>query len=139
MDRMLALYADHQTAEQVRTHLFADGFPTDRVEVTSLRDLGQAGAFPHRDAREALEKYFTVLFDEASDRELAGRVTSSVEEGKASVTVHPRGEVEIERAREILRGHGALDLVERVAPVNKNQPLGEYAAGFNGKRNAASV
>lgn len=139
MDRMLALYEDHRTAVQVRTHLFADGFPADRVEVTATADLGRAGLIPHGNTAEALRKYFTVLFDDDTDGELIDRLSRAVLDGNAAITIHPRGSVEIDRARQILRGHGCRELIERLTPENKNQPLGEYAAGFGRSRSSKHI
>ena len=39
---IVALFDDYGIADRVRTELVADGFPTDRVELTSLMEPGQA-------------------------------------------------------------------------------------------------
>ena len=40
---MVAVFRTHQAADAVRVALFQDGFPTDRLAVTSILDEGPAG------------------------------------------------------------------------------------------------
>ena len=43
---LLAVFKNHASAERVRSGLIRDGFPTDRVELTSQAEPGQAGIEP---------------------------------------------------------------------------------------------
>ena len=45
---LVAIFNDHAAAEGVRTRLVKDGLPTDRVELTSCQELGQAKLVPRR-------------------------------------------------------------------------------------------
>jgi hypothetical protein len=111
---MIAVFEDHPAAERARTELVSRGFPTDRVELTSTHEPGQAAALPANTLTGKLEAYFDKLFenDEGGHppvRQLVDRVRA----GGGTITVHPRGEVEIEQAREILQGCSAVALIER--------------------------
>ena len=62
---VVALYDNHAAAERVRTRLVQEGFPTDRVELTSS---GQASVLGHSGDLEAqLEEYFSGLFDRVDE------------------------------------------------------------------------
>jgi len=101
---VVALYDSHAAAEQVRTQLVSEGFPTDRVELTSQREPGQAAvASPSDDLSQALEDYFTRLFDREEESEHVRTFVDGVQEGRAALTVHPRGDVETDRALQIIR------------------------------------
>ena len=43
---LLAVFNDYETADRVRLELFRDGFPTDRVDLTAVCDLGRAACQP---------------------------------------------------------------------------------------------
>ena len=110
---LAAVFTDHATAEAVRTRLVSDGFPTDRVELTSKTEPGQAGTAPGDDFDEQLANYFQTLFDRAEDRRYANSLTDSVLHGHAAVIVHPRGDVETTRAMEILEAASPIELHDK--------------------------
>ena len=109
---IVALYDDYGIAERVRTELVADGFPTDRVEVTSRLETGQADAEPGGTFVERVANYFHTLFDQTTHEELADEFARRVRAGSSAVTVHPRAEYEIDSARRILRQNGPVELQE---------------------------
>jgi len=109
---LLGVYADHETAERVRTDLVMDGFPTDRVELTDCIELGRAGLEPALSLHEKFVQYFRTLFCFEQDRHYADLLAERVESGAATITVHPRGAVETLRATEILRSDGLRELAE---------------------------
>lgn len=100
---MLALFPDHEAAEAVRVALFRDGFPTDRLNVTSRIDEGSARVGPDVTQHHRLLTYFQSLFSLPGEQELAEHLTAQVEEGAAALTIHPRGDIEIVRATELVR------------------------------------
>jgi hypothetical protein len=109
---LVALYENYATADRVRTELVSDGFPTDRVELTSGREPGQAGNIPAASPQERLRKYFDTLFDPDGEG-IAGYgdfFADRVANGASAVTVHPRGDVEIDRATQILERHGPIEM-----------------------------
>ena len=65
---LVALYEDYDTAGRVRTQLVSDGFPTDRVELTSSREPGQAGSMPGDSRGDQFQKYFDTLFEDDNGR-----------------------------------------------------------------------
>ena len=99
---LAAVFSDHERAEHVRTRLVMDGFPTDRVELTSRRELGQARVEPAHQTDEKLRQYFTQLFQGADEARVAEHLQRAVVSGHAVVAVHPRGDIETRRAEEIL-------------------------------------
>jgi hypothetical protein len=108
-----AVFKDHTSAEQVRTHLVKDGFPTDRVELTSCRELGQAKVVPTPDIADKLARYFEQLFPAPAGRPSVRRLQGAVLSGEAVIAVHPRGEIEIKRAVEILTEGDPADIRAR--------------------------
>jgi hypothetical protein len=110
---LAAVFPDHATAEAVRTKLVSDGFPTDRVELTSRREPGQAGTGPAGNLPDKLEDYFRQLFDRDEDRRFAASLAANVREGRAAIVVHPRGDIETNRAVEILEDAAPLELHDR--------------------------
>ena len=109
---LAALFSDHETAERVRTRLVSDGFPTDRVELTSCRELGQAGLSPAAPVSEKLLQYFREIFQDETARRSARLLARGVLEGHAAITVQPRGQVETKRAFDLLTEGGPLELRE---------------------------
>ena len=107
---LVALYDGHRTAERVRTQLVEDGFPTDRVHLTSSREPGTAGVIVADSASERFREYFASLFDREEQRRHASWLAARVRDGAAAVTVHPRGEREIARATEILARNVPLEI-----------------------------
>ncbi len=107
---LVALYDGHPAAERVRTELVMDGFPTDRVSLTSCREPGTAGVIPAESSAERFREYFESLFDSDAQRCHADQLADRVRSGAAAVTVHPRGEREIARATEILERNAPLEI-----------------------------
>lgn len=100
---IVALFDDYAIAECVRTELVADGIPTDRVELTSLRESGQADSEPGDAFVARVANYFHTLLDQDGRHngeadELAHRVCA----GHSAITVHPRLDFEFDSARRIL-------------------------------------
>jgi hypothetical protein len=110
---LVAVFSDHATAEGVRTRLVNDGFPTDRVELTSSQELGQAKLVPRQSVGEKLAEYFGKLFqtgNDSSDEHSVRLLARAVLDGKAALAVHPRGDVETQRALELLNEGGPVEL-----------------------------
>jgi hypothetical protein len=135
---LIALYDDHATAERVRTELVSDGFPTDRVELTSLREPGAAGALPGDSLPQKLVQYFQTLFEEAEQPSRGPQFFAErVRHGGSTITVHPRGEVETSRACEILKrsspaelvAHGMEDQTFERAAADRNSTVVERILG----------
>ncbi len=102
---LVVVFNDHATAEGIRTRLVKDGFATDRVELTSLQELGQVKLVPRESLGEKLTEYFRKLFqsDGNGERERPVQLFQrAVLEGKAAVAVQPRGEIETRRALQLL-------------------------------------
>jgi hypothetical protein len=121
------VFNDHATAEGIRTRLVKDGFPTDRVELTSSKELGQAKLVPRQTVSEKLTEYFRKLLQSDNDGKGERWVQlfqRAVLDGKAAVAVHPRGDVETQRAVQLLN---AADPVELCGADLENQTL-EHAA-----------
>jgi hypothetical protein len=110
---LVAMFDSHATAVGVRTRLVNDGFPTDRVELTSSQELGQVKLVPRDGVGEKLTEYFRKLFQNGSagSNERAVRLfQQAVLDGKAAVAVHPRGDVETRRALELLNEGAPVEL-----------------------------
>jgi len=107
---LVALYEAHTDAEQVRNRLVHEGFPTDRVKLTSRQEPGQAAAVPADSGSEQFHRYFRSLFDDAQLVRRADSLAERVAQGAAAVTVHPRGDEEIAQARQILESGSPLEL-----------------------------
>jgi hypothetical protein len=124
---LVAVFNDHATAEDVRTALVKDGFPTDRVELTSSEELGQVNLVPREGAGEKLTEYFRQLFQggtPGSGERWVALFQRAVLDGKATVAVQPRGDLETQRSLQLLNQGGPVEL--RGVDL-KNQPL-EHAA-----------
>ncbi len=110
---VVALYDNHAAAERVRTRLVQEGFPTDRVELTSSADPGQAAVVGDGAGLEAqLEEYFSGLFDRLEELPNVHFFVDGVTQGHAALTVHPRGEMETSRALEILEEAQPLEICD---------------------------
>ena len=109
---LVAIYQDFSTAERVRTELVGDGFPTDRVELTSKQEPGQAGNMPGDSPIDRFRKYFDTLFDQDGEGVVSfgDSFARHIADGATAITVHPRGEVEIDRATHILERHRPMEL-----------------------------
>ncbi len=116
---MVALFDDFGTAQRARTELVGDGFPTDRVELTSRLETGQADAQPGPTYRNRIDQYFHVLFDQTGDQAVASAFAARVDAGNSAITVHPRTDYEIASARLILRRNLPTRFEERLdGPVS---------------------
>ena len=109
---IVALYDDPVIAERVRTQLMADGFSTDRVEVTSRVETAQADPEPGKYFADRVATYFHTLFDELDEQEQAEDFASRVVGGSAAVTVHPQADHEMSSARRVLHQHCPVKLEE---------------------------
>lgn len=110
---LVAVFNDHATAEGVRTRLVTDGFPTDRVELTSKQELGQVKLVPREGVGAKLTEYFRKLFQSSGNGSAERWVPlfqSAVLDGKAAVAVQPRGDVETQRALQLLNQAGPVEL-----------------------------
>jgi hypothetical protein len=110
---LAALFPDHPTAERVRVRLIQNGFPTDRVELTSRQDLGPAKLVPTDQTSEKLACHFLQLFPRWEDARAVGFLSSAVMRGRAVIAVHPRGDVETRLATRILEQADPMELRER--------------------------
>jgi len=137
---LVAIYEDFSNAEGVRTELVGDGFPTDRVELTSKQEPGQAGNMPGNSPIEKFRQYFDTLFDQDGDGigNFGDSFARHIAEGATAITVHPRGELEIDRASQILERHNPIELerqgmdettYERAAVPDKGTVVGRVLRG----------
>ena len=124
-----ALYKDHATANQVRTALVSEGFATDRVQLTSPREPGPAGLTPADDTTAQLRSYFEQVFPDPAEANEVSTFVEGVSHGNAAVVVHPRGDVEVERAMSILSASQPLEVREHDLA---NQTM-ERAASHDGE------
>jgi hypothetical protein len=108
---LLAVFREYEQAERVRTALVKDGFPTDRVELTANREPGQAALVPEGSRREKFAEYFRTLLSDADEQPRVAALTERVVRGAVTVTVHPRGSVETERATAMLDRAGADEVI----------------------------
>ena len=104
---IVALFDDYGIADRVRTELVAGGFPTDRVQLTSLMETGQADAQPGDAFVARVANYFHTLLDQGEESHgNADAIARRVRRGDSAIAVHPRFDYEIESARQILhRNH----------------------------------
>ena len=126
---MTAMFYDCGAAERVLLELVRDGFPTDRVDLTSDGEPGRAGLAPAHSAHERFVSHFRAIFSAQSEQPLAERFAERIEHGGAAVTVHPRGAFETLRAQAILARAHPLELAEHDLA---NQAL-EHAASLHKK------
>jgi len=109
---MTAIFDDCGAAEQVLVELFRDGFPTDRVDLTSDGEPGRARLAPATCAHDRFVRHFRAIFASEGEQPLAERFAEQIEHGGAAVTVHPRGALETMRAHVILVRAHPLELFE---------------------------
>ncbi|HEY4212661.1 MAG TPA: hypothetical protein VGM84_14365 [Steroidobacteraceae bacterium] len=121
---LVAVFNSYEVASRVRVQLFRDGFPTDRVELTARCEMGRAGIAPAELPRDKFYQYFRTLFSRENEREFVEGLVQRIENGGATITVHPRGMVETTRATELLIGAEPVDMLEHDLA---HQPW-EYAA-----------
>jgi len=108
---ILAVFNDHEAAERVRTMLVHDGFPTDRVELTASCELGRAGLEPADSPHGKCVQYFRALLTGDGERDYPEMLAQRVDNGAATIAVHPRGAIETARATEILQQAHPADVV----------------------------
>lgn len=111
---IVALFDDFLIADRVRTELVAGGFPTDRVELTSKVERGQADAEPGESYWRKVSNYFHGILDQTGHAEVADQLADRVRIGGSTITVHPRGDDEIDNARVILHRNHPLDFREHL-------------------------
>jgi hypothetical protein len=109
---MTAMFNDSGSAERVLLELIRDGFPTDRVDLTSDGEPGRARLAPARSPHDRFVRHFRAIFAAQDEQPLAERFAERIEHGCACVTVHPRGAFETMRAHVILARAHPLELVE---------------------------
>jgi hypothetical protein len=110
---VVALYDNHTAAERVRTRLVREGFPTDRVRLTSLNEPGEAAIVGPSDGFQAqLEEYFADLFDRDDELPNVHLFVDGVQQGHAALAVHPRGTVETTRALAIMEQAQPIEICE---------------------------
>ncbi len=107
---LAALFPSHEVAEGVRTRLVEDGFPTDRVELSSLKEARPADLVPANSMSEKLTLHFRQLFPAEGDAEATEFLCRGIFQGGGVIAVHPRGEIETNRAIEILERAGPVEL-----------------------------
>jgi hypothetical protein len=110
---LVALYDSYATADALRTEMVSAGFPTDRVELTSRIDEGRAGAVPGERFTERVRRYFHTLFEDADSDRYTDFFTEGLQQGGATIAVHPRGEEETELATRILQRHRPIEIEGR--------------------------
>ncbi len=120
---LAALFPTHAVAEHVRTRLVQDGFPTDRVELASREEAGHAEVVPAPSLAEKLTLHFRQLFP--AEEEAIQLLSGGVMQGRAVIAVHPRGDIETQRAIEILE---QADPLELRATDLENQPMERAAS-----------
>ncbi len=109
---MTAMFENYGAGDRVRLDLVRDGFPTDRVDLTAGCEPGRAAFVPSGSAHDMLVRHFHMLYCGAEERPYVERLAEYIERGGAAVTVHPRGVLEVLRAREILQGARPLEIAQ---------------------------
>lgn len=110
---IVALFDDYGIADRVRTELVADGFPTDRVELTSLVETGQADSEPGDAFVARVSNYFHTLLDQSGEHQgNAEAFAERVRNGNSAITVHPRTDYEIDSVRSILHRNNPVAVEE---------------------------
>lgn len=109
---ILALFDRFDDAEDVRTELVNDGFPTDRVELTASREQGRAAVQPAESSRGKFVQYFGTLLKQDVEPRFVQELAKRVAAGRINtIAVHPRGDVETSRATQILEKHDASQVL----------------------------
>lgn len=107
---LVGLFDDPLCAARVHLTLVRDGFPTDRIELTSRSELGRAGLQPARDPHECCLRYFMTVLGRDGPAH-ARRLAQRIADGAAAITIHPRGTTETARALEILQASACPEVI----------------------------
>ena len=109
-----ALFKNHEAADRVRVRLSSGdtAFPTDRVQLTSDIEPGNAGLVPADSFALKLQAYFKTFFDREEEANAVRSLSAAVQNGNAAVVVFPRGDIETRRALEVLHQGNPLQLFE---------------------------
>jgi len=110
---LLAVFTDYETADRVRVELVRDGFPTDRVELTAACEPGRAGLLPAEEPHDKFMQYYRTLFKSDDDFSFVENLVERVDCGAATVAVHPRGDIEENRAAKIIQSCGPTEVTHR--------------------------
>jgi hypothetical protein len=110
---LLAVFNDYETADRVRVELVRDGFPTDRVELTATCEPGRAGLLPAELPHDKFMQYYRTLFKSDDDVHYVEDLVGRVDCGAATVAVHPRGDIEADRAARIFQSCAPLEVAHR--------------------------
>lgn len=121
---LLAVFNDYEAAHRVRMELVRDGFPTDRVELTAACEPGRAGIIPAEPPHAKYVRYFRTLFKSEADQGYVEVLAERIDCGAATVTVHPRGQVETMRASELFELGAPVEVAHR----DLGSQTWEYAA-----------
>jgi len=108
---LTAVFKDYDAAERVRVALIHDGFPTDRVSVIALHDLGRARLQPADSPHGKCVQYFRSLLGREDERDYPELLAQRIDGGAATVTVLPRGAVETARATNIIQAAQPEDVL----------------------------
>ena len=108
---ILAVFNGYETADRVRANLVRDGFPTDRVELTASCELGRTACEPASSAHDKCVQYYRTLLRNKGEEHYPEMLALRIDSGAATVTVQPRGAIEIVRATEILQDAHPVDVV----------------------------
>ena len=65
---LLAVFGQYGDADRVRTKLVSDGFPTDRVELTSSAEPGRAGVQPRTSGLRCSGQFHTIGREAVGDQ-----------------------------------------------------------------------
>jgi hypothetical protein len=126
---LLGVFEDYDVAERLLVGLVRDGFPTDRVELTCRHSLGRAGLHPTASLHDKLAQYFCSLFSSEGERPFGQQLAERVENGAVTVTVHPRGLIEAQRAAQLLYESDPVEVAEHDMA---NQGMEHAAASSDG-------
>ena len=121
---IITVVRNHEAAHALRTALVRDGFPTDRVALTSIEEPGPVSLVPGTHREQRWQDYFRQLLDRADEADKITELVSWLRRNAAVIAVQPRGPIETERALQILRAGDPLALHEHGLD---DQPL-EHAA-----------
>lgn len=132
-----ALFSNHEAADRVRVRLSSGdtAFPTDRVQLTSAIEPGNAGLVPADSFALKLQAYFKTLFDRKEEANHVQSLSAGVQNGNAVVVVFPRGDIETRRAFKVLQQGKPLQLIEH----DLDKQTLEHAASADAAPVAANV